>query len=85
MLEKIKSWKESQISMSWGLLLDIQAQVERSFVTVMGRATAMMNHAGSTMAKRQQLWYEAAQTATLLDNILVQDSVKSPPFTQFLE
>ena len=50
---------------------------------VMGRARAMMNHAGFTMAKRQQLWCEAAQTATLLDNILVQDSVKCPPFTQF--
>ena len=49
----------------------------------MGRARAMMNHAGFTMAKRQQLWCEAAQTATLLDNILVQDSAKSPPFTQF--
>ena len=35
------------------------------------------------MAKRQQLWCEAAQTATLLDNILVQDSARSPPFTQF--
>ena len=34
------------------------------------------------MAKRQQLWCEAAQTATPLDNILVQDSAKSPPFTQ---
>ena len=57
--------------------------VERAFVTVMGRARAMMNHAGFTMAKRQQLWCEAAQTATMLDNILVQDSAKSPPFTQF--
>ena len=59
--------------------------VERVFVTVMGRARAMMNPAGFTMAKRQQLWCEAAQTATLLDNILVQDNAKSPPFTQFLE
>ena len=59
--------------------------VERAFVTVMGRARAMMNHAGFTMAKRQQLWCETAQTATLLDNILVKDSAKSPPFTQFLE
>ena len=42
--------------------------VERAFVTVMGRARAMMNHAGFTMAKRQQLWCEAAQTATMLDN-----------------
>ena len=36
------------------------------------------------MARRQQLWCEAAQTATMLDNILVQDSAKSPPFTQFI-
>ena len=57
--------------------------VERAFVTVIGRASAMMNHAGFTMAKKQQLWCEAAQTAKMLDNILVQDSVKSPPFTQF--
>ena len=56
--------------------------VERAFVTVMGRVRAMMNHAGFTMAKRQQLWCEAAQTAKLLENILVQDSAKSPPFTQ---
>ena len=56
--------------------------VERALVTVMGRARAMMNHARFTMTKRQQLWCEAAQTATMLDNILVQDSAKSPPFTQ---
>ena len=29
--------------------------VERAFVTVMGRAKAMMNHAGFTMAMRHQL------------------------------
>ena len=52
-------------------------------MTVMGRARAMMNHAGFTMAKRQQWWCEAAQTVTMLDNILVQESAKSPPFTQF--
>ena len=57
--------------------------VERAFVMVMGRARAMMNHAGFTMAKRQQLWCEAAQTATLLDNILVQDSAKKSPFYSF--
>ena len=45
----------------------------------------MMNHVGFTMAKRQQLWCEAAQTTTPLDDILVQDNAKSPPFTQFLE
>ena len=38
-------------------------EVERAFVTVIGRARAIMNHAGLTMAKRQQLWCEAAQTA----------------------
>ena len=37
------------------------------------------------MAMRQQLWCVGAQTATLLDNMLVQDSAKSLPFTQFLE
>ena len=50
---------------------------------VMGRARAMMNHAEFTMAQRQQLWFEAAQTATLLDKFLVQDSAKSPPSTQY--
>ena len=35
------------------------------------------------MVKRQQLWCEAAQTTTLLDNILVQDSARSPRLTQF--
>ena len=58
--------------------------VEGAFVIVMGRARAMMNHAGFTMTKRQQLWCESPQTATLLDNILVQDSAKHPPFTQYL-
>ena len=29
--------------------------VDRAFLKVMGRARAMMNHAGFTMAKRQQL------------------------------
>ena len=57
--------------------------VERAFVTGSGRARAMMNHAGFTMAKRQQLWCEAAQTATRLDNILMQDSGKRTPFTKF--
>ena len=51
-------------------------------MTVMGRARAMMNHIRFTMAKIQKLWCEAAQTATMLDNILVQESARSPPFTQ---
>ena len=36
----------------------------------------------SQWLRDKQLWCEAAQTVTLLDNILVQDSGKSPPFTQ---
>ena len=59
--------------------------LERAFVTVMGRARPMMHHAGFTMAKSQQLWCEASQTVAPLDNILVQDSAKSHPFTQFSE
>ena len=36
------------------------------------------------MAKRKILWYyEAAQTTTRLDNILVQDSAKRHPLTKF--
>ena len=44
----------------------------------------MMNHAGFTMVKRQQWCCEAEQTATMLDNMWVEDSAKSPPFTQFV-
>ena len=35
------------------------------------------------MLERTRSWKERAQTATMLDNILVQESAKSPPFTQF--
>ena len=90
MLERTRSLKESQTRKSWGFLEytapgtpQQNGVVERVFVTVMGRARVMMNHARFTMAKRQQLWCEAAQTATMLDNILVQESAKSPPFTQY--
>ena len=51
--------------------------VERVFVKVMGRARAMMNHSGFTMAKRQQLWCEALQTVTLLNDILVQGDIRT--------
>ena len=37
---------------------------------LMGRGRAMMNFAGFTTEKRKQLWCEAANTATMLDNIL---------------
>ena len=91
MLERIKVLERESEENELEIIFEYTAQgapqqngaMERSFVTVMGRARAMMNHAGFTMAKRQQLWCEAAQTATLLDIILVQDSAKSPPFTRF--
>ena len=59
--------------------------VERAFVTVTGRARATMNHAGFTMAKRQQLWCEAAQTATMLDNIWYKEVPRVPLLLNFLE
>ena len=36
----------------------------------------------ATMSSNKQLWCEAAPTAPLLDNILVQESAKSSPCTQ---
>ena len=49
--------------------------VQRAFVTLIGRGRAMMNHARFTVKKRQQMWCEAAQTVTMLDNVLVQEKV----------
>ena len=33
----------------------------------------MMNYARFTMKKRQEMWCEVAQTATMLDNVLVHE------------
>ena len=57
--------------------------VERAFVTLIGRGRAMMNHARFTVKKRQQMRCEAAQTATMLDNVLVQEKGGKPPHTNF--
>ena len=57
--------------------------VERVFVTLIGRGRAMMNHAGFTVKKRQEMWCEAAQTTTMLDNVLVQEKGGKPPHTKF--
>ena len=46
----------------------------------MGRARAMMNFAGFTTEKREQLWCEADSTATTLDNILVHEQNSAPPY-----
>ena len=58
--------------------------VERVLVTLIGRGRAMMNHAGLKVKKRQEMWCEAAQTTTMLDNALVQEKGGKPPHTKFL-
>ena len=55
------------------------AYAERAFPTLMGRARAMMNFAGFTTEKRKQLWCEAANTVTMLDNILVHEQTVHHP------
>jgi len=47
--------------------------VERAFPALMGRTRAMMNQAGFTKQKREQLKFEAANTATDLDNVLIKE------------
>ena len=47
----------------------------------MGRARAMMNFAGFTTEKTKQLWCEAANTATMLDDILVHEQNSAPLYT----
>ena len=59
------------------------AYVERDFPTLMGRVRAMMNFAGFTTEKRKQLWCEAGNTATMLENILVHEQNSAPPYTMF--
>ena len=42
----------------------------------------MMNYAGFTVKKREEIWCEAAQTATMLDNVMVQEKDGKPPHTK---
>ena len=42
----------------------------------------MMNHARFTVKKGQEMWWEAEQTATMLDNVLVQEKGGKPPYTK---
>ena len=53
--------------------LQQNAYVERAFRTIMGQVRAMMNFMGFTTEKHKQLWCEAANTAMMLNNILVQE------------
>ena len=57
--------------------------MERAFPTLMGIARAMMNFAVFMTEKRKQLWCAAANTATMLDNILVHEQTSAPPYTMF--
>ena len=57
--------------------------VERASVTLIGGGRAMINHAGFIVKKRQEMWCEAAQTSTMLDNVLVHDEGGKPPHTKF--
>ena len=43
----------------------------------------MMSHAGFTVKKRQEMWCEATQTATMLDNVVVQGKGGKPTHTKF--
>ena len=56
---------------------------QRAFVTLIGRGRVMMNHAGFTVKKRQEIWCEAAQTATMSDNVLEQEKGGKEPHTRF--
>ena len=58
--------------------------MKRAFPMIMGRERAMMNFAGFPTSKRRQLlWCEAANTATMLDDILVHEQNSAPPYTMF--
>ena len=59
--------------------------VERAFPTLLGRGRAMMNVAGFTKEKREQLWCEAASTATKIDNILVHEKGEENPHKKFFK
>ena len=59
--------------------------VERAFPTLLGRGRAMMNVVGFTKEKREQLWCEAASTATRLDNILVNVKGEETPHKKFFK
>ena len=43
----------------------------------------MMNFAGFTMEKHKQLWCEVASTVTMLNNILVHEQDRAPPYKMF--
>ena len=62
--------------------LEQNGVVKRVFIAFIGRGRAMMNFAGFTV-KRQEMWCEATQTATMLDNVMVQEKGGKRPHMKF--
>ena len=57
--------------------------VERAFATLYGRARAMLNGANFDDPVRKGLWTEAVNTATMLDNITVDEKDNKSPYEKF--
>ena len=57
--------------------------VERKFLALMGRARAMMTHAGFDDHFKRKIWCEAVSTATKLDNMMVRHMGENLPTTCF--
>ena len=57
--------------------------VERKFPTLMGRARAMMTHAGLDDYFKRKFWCEPVSTATKLDNMMVRHMGGKPPYYMF--
>lgn len=53
-------------------------RIERKFATLYGKVRYMLNKARLTSSLRNNLWAQAALVATQLENILVDDSGKTP-------
>ena len=58
-------------------------RIQRTFQTLFGRVKAMLNHAGIPSGIRQGTWPEAAFTAMLWHNVIVQKEGDKPPHTLF--
>jgi Reverse transcriptase (RNA-dependent DNA polymerase) len=60
-------------------------RIERKFATLTGRVRAMLNAAKLTQELRNQLWCEAASTATDIENLLVKRNQEESPRLKFFE
>ena len=88
---KTKCWQDTVTKNEMGIKFEYTASgtpqqnrvVQKAFVTLIARGRAMMNYARFTVKKRQEMWCEAAQTAMMLDNVMVQEKGRKPPHTKF--